>query len=64
MGTAISIRCCVENAAQEIEDEAEKEAATVKLCPLPWHEKSLPPPPPRVVTNLPRTTSNTTTLPS
>ena len=65
MGTAISISCCVEKAAPEdIEDENEKEAATVKISPMPWHGKPLPPPPPRIVTGLPRPISNATTLPS
>jgi hypothetical protein len=64
MGTAVSIRCCVENAApEEIEDEAEKEAATVKLCPQPWHSRHLPPPPPSA-TKVQRSISNATTLPS
>ena len=63
MGTAISIRCCVENAITEDPDESDdKESAVVRLCPaVPWHESpaTLPVTPRR---NLPRTVSNATTI--
>ncbi len=39
MGTAISIKCCVGNAAEVEDVEEEKESSTVKLCPLPWHSR-------------------------
>jgi len=35
--------------------EEEKETSTVKICPLPWSERYLPPPPP--VARFPRTIS-------
>ena len=61
----MSIQCCVERPHSEEQETPDKEAeeGTVKL--MPWYGKPpLMPPPPRVVTTLPRTISNATTVPN
>jgi hypothetical protein len=62
----MQIQCCVERPLEEQETTPpDKEADVIKLQPIPWYGKaSLPPPPPRVVTTLPRTVSNATTIPN
>ena len=63
----MSIQCCVERSLlEEQETPPDKEADVVKFTPaIPWYGKaSLPPPPPRVVTSVPRSVSNATTIPN
>ena len=70
----MSIQCCVERGAalEEQEGIPDKEADVVKFtqpAAIPWYGNRalLPPPrpqPSRIVTSLPRTVSNATTLPT
>ena len=66
MRATVQGQCCVERATLEEHEEPEKDPkASVVTIAAPWHERSLPPPPPRIVTTgVPRTISNATTLPS
>ena len=61
----MQIQCCVERTLLEEQEgiPADKEADVIKL--KPWYgPQCLPPPPPRIVTSLPRTVSNATTIPN
>ena len=64
----MQIQCCVERSTlEEPEGIPDKQTDLVKFTPaIPWYGKavSLPPPPPRIVTSLPRTISNATTIPN
>ena len=63
----MQIQCCVERPLEEHETTApDKQTDMVKFTPaIPWYGKAaaLPQaPPPRIVTTLPRTVSNATTV--
>jgi hypothetical protein len=64
----MQIQCCVERSLlEEQEGIPDKEADVVKFtsAAIPWYgnRAPLPPPPPsRIVTSLPRTVSNATTI--
>jgi hypothetical protein len=61
----MQIQCCVERTLLEEEETPEKETDTIKLKPIPWYGSNAPLlPPPRIVTTLPRTISNATTIPN
>ena len=80
MGGSLSIQWCVERVALEEQEDPDKprdpSKASVVTIATPWHGRPLPPPPPPppppplppppriVTTNLLRTISNATTLPS
>ena len=68
MGGALSIQCCVERALLEEQEDPERPQdptkASVVTVATPWHGGKPLQPPPRIVTGLPRTISNATTLPS
>ena len=63
----MQIQCCVERSLLEEQETPDKETDVVKFTPaIPWYGKavSLPPPPPRIVTSMPRSVSNATTIPN
>ena len=64
MGATMQIQCCVERPLEESETTPpDKEADVIKLKPaIPWYGNAAPPP--RIVTTLPRTVSNATTVPN
>ena len=73
MGATMQIQCCVERPLEEggVTPLPDKEheiikPEIVKMKPaIPWYGNALPPPlPPRIVTTLPRTVSNATTVPN
>jgi hypothetical protein len=65
MGATMQIQCCVERTLLEEEEGIpDKKSDTITLKPIPWYDNAPLLPPPRIVTTLPRTISNATTIPN